>query len=46
MGAMEPAVKAVENALSNYLEDLEALSEEQVLGSAGGSTRKPVDFTY
>jgi hypothetical protein len=31
MGAMEPAVKAVENAF---------------LRSAGGSTRKPVDFTY
>jgi len=43
---MEYAIKAFESAAKDYLDDLEVMSEEQLLGSAGGEARKPVDFTY
>jgi hypothetical protein len=43
---MESAVKGIEHAVKNYNQDLEALTEEQILGCAGGAARKPVDFTY
>jgi len=46
MGPMDAALKAMESAASFYSKDLEALPEEQILNSAGGSARKPVDFTY
>jgi len=43
---MDAALKAMESATNFYAKDLEALTEEQILNSAGGSARKPVDFTY
>ncbi len=46
MGPMESAIKGIEQATSFYNRDLDALTEEQILGSAGGCARKPVDFTY
>lgn len=36
----------MESATTNYGKDLEAMSEEQLLTSAGGAARIPVDFTY
>ncbi len=46
MGPMQSATKGLEQAANFYGRDLEALSEEQILASAGGSARKAVDFTY
>lgn len=46
MGPIEAAVQSIEHATKNYLSDLDAMSEEQILGSAGGTARKAVDFTY
>jgi hypothetical protein len=46
MSPMESAVKAASHAVSVYLRDLEVLSEEQLLTSAGGSARTAVDFTF
>ena len=46
MGPMESAVRDIEHAAKHYLDDLEAMPEEQLLESAGGSARKAVDFTF
>ncbi len=46
MGPMENAVTSLEQATTFYLKDLETLTEEQILGCAGGAARRPVDFTY
>src|SRR5947207_611201 len=46
MGPMASAVQGIRQATTFYASDLEALSEEQILGCAGGAARKPVDFTY
>ena len=46
MGPMEAAIKAIEQSTQFYAKDLDHLSEEQILSSAGGCCRKPVDFTY
>ena len=46
MGPMHYAMQAMERASANYLKDLDAMSEEQILASPGGSARKAVDFTY
>jgi len=46
MGPMESAVKSIKHATSHYLQDLDAMSEDQILNSAGGAARCPVDFTY
>jgi DinB family protein len=46
MGPMQSSVRDVESALGFYMRDLDVLSEEQILGTAGGSARRPVDFTY
>jgi hypothetical protein len=46
MNPMEYAVKAMESAARNYRKDLEAMTEEQVVGSVGGGARRVVDFTY
>jgi len=43
---MENAIGAMEQAASLYLKDLDAMSEAQLLESAGGSARVAVDFTY
>ncbi len=43
---MESAVKAIEQASKVYLNDLEAMTERQLLESAGGNARVPVDFTF
>ena len=43
---MHYAMQAMERASANYLKDLDAMSEEQILASPGGSARKAVDFTY
>lgn len=43
---MASAVTSIEQATSFYVKDLEAMTEEQILGSVGGTARKPVDFTY
>jgi hypothetical protein len=46
METMDLAVKGMETAKDFYVKDLEAMTDEQVLGSAGGSARKAVDFSY
>jgi len=46
MGPMENATKGFEQATGFYARDLEAMTEEQILGCAGGVARKAVDFTY
>jgi len=46
MGPMKAAIESAEQAFSFYARDMEALSEAQILDSAGGVARKPVDFTY
>lgn len=46
MGPMESAVKDIEHAAKHYLDDLEAMTEAQLLQSAGGAARKAVDFTF
>jgi hypothetical protein len=43
---MSAALKGFETASGFYAKDLEAMTEEQILGCAGGVARKPVDFTY
>jgi hypothetical protein len=43
---MECAISSIEHAITHYMQDLEAMSEEQIVGCAGGAARKPVDFTY
>ena len=46
MGPMEAAAAGMESAAKNYLGDLEAMSEAQILESAGGTARSAVDFTF
>jgi hypothetical protein len=46
MNPMEIAVQSLERAVKSYVQDLEILSDSQVMNSAGGSARSPVDFTY
>jgi hypothetical protein len=46
MGPMHCAADAIEHANKHYLQDLEAMTEEQLLAPAGGSARTAVDFTY
>lgn len=46
MGPMESAVKSIEHAAKHYMQDLDAMSEDQIMQSAGGSARKAVDFTF
>ena len=43
---MDAAIKGMENAAKFYANDLEALTEEQILTSPGGTARKAIDFTY
>jgi hypothetical protein len=43
---MQAAISGIEQCTGFYSRDLEALTEEQILGCAGGVARKPVDFTY
>jgi hypothetical protein len=46
MGPLKTATSGAEQATTFYAKDLDALTEEQILGCAGGVARKPVDFTY
>ncbi len=46
MGPMQAATESIETATNFYTRDLDALTEEQILGCAGGVARKAVDFTY
>jgi hypothetical protein len=46
MGPLEHATKGLEQATGFYSKDLEALSEDQIFGCAGGVARRPADFTY
>ncbi len=46
MGPMQAAIHGMESAAKNYSQDLDAMSDDQILTSAGGTARKPVDFTY
>jgi hypothetical protein len=46
MGPLAFAIQGFENATTNYVKDLEALTDDQILQSAGGSARPAVDFTY
>jgi len=46
MGPLEASIKGVESALRCYLADLDAMTDEEIMGCAGGSARKPVDFTF
>src|SRR5438552_1659012 len=46
MGPMDSAIDGLKQATNFYARDLDVLGEEQILGCAGGSARKPVDFTY
>jgi hypothetical protein len=43
---MENAIKGMTQAAEFYAKDLASMSDEQILGAAGGAARKPVDFTY
>ena len=36
----------LQRAKKAYIDDLEAMSDEQIMNSPGGSARKPVDITY
>ena len=46
MGPMAAAVKAIDQATTFYVKDLEALSEDQILLPAAGNARAAVDFTF
>lgn len=46
MGPLESALDGLEQATRFYIRDLEALTEETILHSAGGAARSVVDFTY
>ncbi len=46
MTPIECAIKGIEQASKSYLQDLEAMTEDQILGSVGGGARKPIDFTF
>ena len=46
MEILKAAIESLETCANFYVKDLEAMSEEQILGTDGGAARKPVDFTY
>jgi hypothetical protein len=43
---MSRAARSIESAARHYLEDLEAMSDAQIMEPAAGKARKAVDFTY
>ena len=46
MTPMDTAIKAVEQATAFYIKDLEVLTDEQLVQSAGGTARKAIDFSF
>ena len=46
MTPMDTAIKAVEQATAFYIKDLEVMTDDQLLQSAGGTARKAIDFSY
>jgi len=46
MTLLDRAIASLQSAARNYEKDLAAMTDEQLMQSAGGAARKPVDFTF